>query len=60
MFQVIGIIFGFVSIVPISKFIDEDSMPLAEKMIYPIIGICLYIVNNQLISLGGMNLMSRL
>lgn len=60
MFQVIGIIFGVVSIVPMLKFIDEDSMTRAEKMIYPIIGICLYIVNNQLISWGwGMNLRSR-
>ena len=39
MFQVIGIIFGFVSIVPISKFIDEDSITRTKKIVYPIIGI---------------------
>lgn len=39
MFQVIGIIFGVVSIVPVLKFIDEDSMTRAEKILYPIIGI---------------------
>lgn len=39
MFQVLGIIFGVVSIVPILKFIDEGSMSRTEKMVYPIIGI---------------------
>lgn len=39
MFQVLGIIFGVVSIVPILKFIDEGSMTRTEKMVYPIIGL---------------------
>jgi hypothetical protein len=38
-FQVIGIIFGFISIVPILKFIYEDSITRTKKIVYPIIGI---------------------
>lgn len=39
MFQVLGIIFGVVSIVPILKFIYEDSIKRTKKIVYPIIGI---------------------
>ena len=39
MFQVLGIRFGFVSIVPILKFIYEESITRTKKIVYPIIGI---------------------
>lgn len=39
MFQVLCIIFGFISIVHILKFIDEDSITRAKKIVYPFIGI---------------------
>lgn len=39
MFQVLGIRFVVVSIVPILKFIYEDSITRTQKIVYPIIGI---------------------
>ena len=39
MFQVLSIIFGVVIIVPILKFIYEDSITRTKKIVYPFIGI---------------------
>lgn len=52
MFQVLGIIFGVVSIVPILKFIDEGSMTRTEKMMYPIMGVFSLLLSAML-TLGG-------